>query len=55
MDSAGEIIVIGNRLRLSECELIHSFDIFDQADWTIVKHTPKWTVGPDRVVGGGPD
>ena len=55
MESKDEIIVIGNRLRLPECELIHSFDTFDPGDWTIVKHTPKWTVGPDRVVGGGPD
>ena len=50
-----ELAVIGNRLRLSECELLHSFDTFDPADWTIVKHTPKWVVRPDRIVGGAPD
>ena len=50
-----EIIVIGKRLRLSESELLYSFDTFDPQDWTIVKHTPKWTVAPDRLIGGGPD
>ena len=50
-----EITVIGNTLRLSESELLHSFDTFDAADWTIVKHTPKWTVGRDRISGGAPD
>ena len=50
-----EIIVIGNSLRLSECELLHSFETFDPAQWSIVKHTPKWTVEPGRIVGGGPD
>ncbi len=55
MEKYDETIVIGNALRLSECELLHSFDSFDPEDWTIVKHTPKWTVRPDRVEGGGPD
>ena len=50
-----EIIVIGNSLRLSECELLHSFETFDPAQWSIVTHTPKWTVEPGRIVGGGPD
>ena len=50
-----EIIVIGNSLRLSECELLHSFETFDPAQWSIVKHTPKWTVETGRIVGGGPD
>ena len=50
-----EIIVIGNSLRLSECELLHSFETFDPAQWSIVTHTPKWTVEPRRIVGGGPD
>ena len=50
-----EIIVIGNSLRLSECELLRSFETFDPAQWSIVKHTPKWTVEPGRIVGGGPD
>ena len=50
-----EIIVIGNSLRLSACELLHSFETFDPAQWSIVKHTPKWTVEPGRIVGGGPD
>ena len=55
MKSADEITVLGNIIRLRECELIRSFDRFDPADWTIVKHTPKWTVAPERISGGGPD
>ena len=55
MEKYDETIVIGNRLRLSECELLYSFERFDPEDWSIVKHTPKWTVHPDRVEGGGPD
>ena len=47
-----EIIVIGNSLRLSACELLHSFEMFDPAQWSIVTHTPKWTVEPVRIVGG---
>ena len=50
-----EITIIGNTLRLSECELLYSFDGFDPEDWTIVKHTPQWTVMPDRISGGAPD
>jgi len=50
-----EITIIGNALRLSECELLYSFDGFDPEDWTIVKHTPQWTVMPDRISGGAPD
>ena len=53
--NSDEIIVIGNRLRLSESELLYSFDTFDPADWTIVKHAPKWKVERDRISGGGPD
>ena len=55
MNNNDEIIVIGNTLRLSESELLYSFDTFDPADWTIVKHAPKWTVEHDRISGGGPD
>ena len=55
MNNNDEIIVIGNTLRLSESELLYSFDTFDPADWTIVKHAPKWTVERDRISGGGPD
>ena len=55
MESADEITVLGNVIRLQECELLRSFDRFDQADWTIVKHTPKWKVSPERISGGGPD
>ncbi len=55
MESNDEITVIGNTLRLSECELLHSFDTFDPAQWSIVTHTPKWTVEPNRITGGGPD
>jgi hypothetical protein len=50
-----EIIVIGNSLCLSACELLHSFETFAPAQWSIVTHTPKWTVEPGRIVGGGPD
>ena len=55
MDTENEIAVIGNALRLEACELLYAFETFDPADWPIVKHTPKWTVGSDRIVGGGPD
>ena len=48
MENADEIIVIGNSLWLSECELLYSFDTFDPNGWTLVKHTPKWTVGPGK-------
>ena len=47
-----EIIVIGDSHRLLESELLHSFETFDPAQWSIVKHTPKWTVEPGRIVGG---
>ena len=47
-----EIIVIGNSLRLSACELLHSFETFDPAQWSIVTHTPKLTVEPGCIVGG---
>ena len=55
MGKQGDIIVIGNVLRLADCELLHEFKTFDPADWTIVKHTPKWIVEPNRISGGGPD
>ena len=55
MEISDEITVIGNTLRLSESELLHSFDKFDPSDWTIVTHSPKWMVEPDRITGGGPD
>ena len=55
MNNSNEIIVIGNTLRLSESELLYSFDTFDPADWPIVKHAPKWKVARDRISGGGPD
>ena len=55
MELSDEITVIGNTLRLSESELLHSFDKFDPSDWTIVTHSPKWMVEPDRITGGGPD
>ena len=55
MNNSNDIIVIGNTLRLSESELLYSFDTFNPADWTIVKHAPKWTVAHDRITGGGPD
>ena len=55
MGNNDELTVIGNTLRLSESELLFSFDKFRKDDWTIVKHTPKWTVEDDRISGGGPD
>lgn len=55
MGKQGDIIVIGNTLRLADCDLLHEFKTFDPADWTIVKHTPKWIVEPNRISGGGPD
>ena len=55
MEGSGEITVIGNTLRLSESELLHSFDTFDPSDWTIITHTPKWVVETERISGGGPD
>ena len=38
-----EIIVIGNSLRLSECELLHSFETFDPAQWSIVR-SGQWSL-----------
>ena len=55
MTDAHGINVLGNTLTLSECELLHSFEYFNPAEWTIVKHTPKWTVESSRISGGGPD
>jgi len=55
MGKEGQIEVLGNLLRLDDCELLHSFDRFEPSDWTIVKHTPKWTIRPESIVGGGPD
>lgn len=50
-----EIAIIGNLLRLSESELLYSFDSFEPEEWPIVKHTPKWMVSADCIVGGAPD
>jgi len=55
MEETDKLTVIGNELRLADCELLHSFDTFDPADWTIVKHTPQWKVASGSITGGGPD
>ena len=47
--------VIFKRIDLSKSELLYDFRTFSPADWSIVVGTPKWTVHPDRIVGGGPD
>ena len=39
---------------LGASELLRSFDIFDPAEWSIVRHPPKWIVEPMRISGGGP-
>lgn len=56
---AGGVIEVpgntGKTIDLGRSELLFSFDSFDPADWTIVKHAPRWTVGPRSISGGGPD
>ena len=39
---------------LGASELLRSFDVFDPAEWSIVRHSPKWIVEPTRISGGGP-
>ena len=54
--SAGaKVELIDRTVDLEKSELLYSFDTFDPADWTIVKHPPKWTVNRESIVGGGPD
>jgi hypothetical protein len=54
----GKIEITGNTgktLDLEKCEVLHSFKTFDPADWTLVKHAPKWTVSGSSITGGRPD
>lgn len=53
--AAATISLIGQKLDMSKCELLYSFDKFDPADWTRVTGTPKWEVTADSITGGGPD
>ncbi|MDD3546605.1 MAG: hypothetical protein PHG96_14785 [Kiritimatiellae bacterium] len=45
----------GKTLDLGRSELLFSFERFNPADWTLVRHAPKWTVTAGRISGGGPD
>lgn len=45
----------GKTLDLDKSEVLFQFDRFDPADWTLVKHPPKWQVSAEKIVGGGPD
>ena len=50
-----KIDLLEKTLDLGASELLRSFDSFDRDEWSIVRHSPKWTVEPSRIVGGGPD
>ena len=49
-----KIDLIDRTIDLGASELLRSFDVFDPAEWSIVRHSPKWIVEPTRISGGGP-
>ena len=49
-----KIDLIDRTIDLGASELLRSFDVFDPAEWTIVRHSPKWIAEPTRISGGGP-
>ena len=53
--SEERVSIVGYEVGLAESDCLYRFDTFESNDWTIVKHTPKWTVGRTEIVGGGPD
>lgn len=50
-----KIDLLDRTIDVDASEVIHEFDEFDPADWTIVKHAPQWTVTPRSIRGGAPD
>ncbi|MBQ2632679.1 MAG: hypothetical protein IJG13_23605, partial [Kiritimatiellae bacterium] len=55
MGGQGVYDIVFKRIDLGASEVIRDFKTFDPDEWSIVVGTPKWTVHPDRIVGGGPD
>lgn len=49
------MFLIERELLLEKSELLYSFGSFDPADWTLIKHTPKWSVQGDAITGGASD
>lgn len=50
-----KIELLDKTIDTAKSEILADLTTLNPADWTIVKHTPKWTVTPDRVTGGSPD
>ena len=50
-----EFVFVCKKLDLAKSEVLHRFETFDPAEWTIVKGKPKWSVSADAIRGGGPD
>ncbi len=50
-----KIELLDKTIDLAASELLRSFDTFSPDEWSIVRHAPKWTVEPKRIMGGGPD
>ena len=46
-----EFVFVCKKLDLAKSEVLHRFDTFDPAEWTIVKGTPKWSVSADAIRG----
>ena len=47
--------MVCKKLDLAKSKELYRFRSFDPKDWTIVKGTPKWSVGRRSVIGGSPD
>lgn len=55
MSGKGVYDIVFKRIDLGASEVLRDFRTFDPNEWSVVVGTPKWTVHPDRIVGGGPD
>ena len=53
--SSQEFVFVCKKLDLAKSEVLHRFETFDPAEWTIVRGTPKWSVSAEAIRGGGPD
>ena len=53
--SKKKFVFVCKKLDLAKSEVLHRFETFDSAEWTIVKGTPKWSVSPTAIRGGSPD
>ena len=47
--------MVCKKLDLAKSKLLYKFNTFDPKEWTIVKGSPKWSVGRRSIVGGSPD